>query len=175
MLEGIFLSACGNLTRSDFDNLNLFQSQKQHSINSENRLKSKLAWPVCAKSMLKWKWYRSNDCSKKLSFYWVITWKLLFSGRGRNKNLVWGSILGEYFSWWDGGWEANFKLVRELPLIPPLVGKNFTCTTSKYLLYIIINCTTSMVNQQLVSYNGFWLFNYRIHFLISKTIICTKY
>ena len=39
---GIFLSGGGNLTRSDFDHLNLFQSYKQHFVNIENRLKSKL-------------------------------------------------------------------------------------------------------------------------------------
>ena len=37
---GIFLSGGGNLTRSDFDHWNLFQSYK-HFVNIENRLKSK--------------------------------------------------------------------------------------------------------------------------------------
>ena len=61
---GIFLSGGGNLRRSNFDDLNLFQSQKQLSINTEHQLKSKLAWPTHTKSMkLKQKWYRSNDYS----------------------------------------------------------------------------------------------------------------
>ena len=38
--RGIFLSGGGNLTWSDFDHLNLFQSHKQHFVNNENRLKS---------------------------------------------------------------------------------------------------------------------------------------
>ena len=32
---GIFLSGGGNLTRSDFGDSNLFQSQKKHSVNVE--------------------------------------------------------------------------------------------------------------------------------------------
>ena len=44
-----------NLRRSAFDHSNLFQSYKQSS-NIEHWLKSKLAWPVFAKSTkLKWK------------------------------------------------------------------------------------------------------------------------
>ena len=33
--EEIFSSGGGNLTRSDFDHLNPFQSYKQHSVNTE--------------------------------------------------------------------------------------------------------------------------------------------
>ena len=40
---GTFLSGGGNLRRSNFDDLNLFQSQKQLSVNTEHQLKSKLA------------------------------------------------------------------------------------------------------------------------------------
>ena len=40
---GIFLLGCENLKRSDFDNSNLFQSEKQHSMNTERELKSNLA------------------------------------------------------------------------------------------------------------------------------------
>ena len=36
---GIFLSSGGNLRRSDFEHLNLFQSQKQDSVNTEQQLK----------------------------------------------------------------------------------------------------------------------------------------
>ena len=52
------------LARSDFDHSSHFQKQKQHSVNVEYQLKSKLAWHVYIKSIqLKWKWYRSNGCS----------------------------------------------------------------------------------------------------------------
>ena len=36
---------------SDFDDSNLFQSQKQLSVNTEYQLKSKLTWLVCPNSM----------------------------------------------------------------------------------------------------------------------------
>ena len=59
----------------------LFQNWKQLSVHTEHQLKSKLRWPKCPKSTkLKLKWNRSNDCSWKWCFYWVITWKLLFRG-----------------------------------------------------------------------------------------------
>ena len=38
----IILLGGGNLTGTDFDYSNLFQSLKQHSVNIE-----KLSWPVC--------------------------------------------------------------------------------------------------------------------------------
>ena len=47
----IFLLGAENLIKSDFDLLNLFQSQKQHSVNIEHQLKLKLVWPVCTRSM----------------------------------------------------------------------------------------------------------------------------
>ena len=37
-----FLLCAGNLMRSNFDLLNLFQSQKPHSVNIEHQLKLKL-------------------------------------------------------------------------------------------------------------------------------------
>ena len=43
MLGAIFLSGSGNLNGSDFDHSNLFQSYKQCSVNTDHRLKSKLA------------------------------------------------------------------------------------------------------------------------------------
>ena len=62
--RGIYLLGSGNLTRKDFDHSNLFQSLKQHSVDTERRQKSKLAWPVCTKSIkLKEKWYKRNDYS----------------------------------------------------------------------------------------------------------------
>ena len=48
---GIFLLVGGNPRRSDFDHSNLFQSYKQVSVNTEYRLKSKLAWSLCTRSM----------------------------------------------------------------------------------------------------------------------------
>ena len=39
---GSFLPGEGNLRRNDFDNLNLFQSEKQLSVNTEHQLKPKL-------------------------------------------------------------------------------------------------------------------------------------
>ena len=83
LLEWTFLPGGGNLRRSDFDNSNLFQ---QLSVNTEHQLKPTLAWYVCTKSMkLKKKMVQVEMVTTKnlLSFYWVITWKLLFSG-GRN-------------------------------------------------------------------------------------------
>ena len=60
----IFLLGEGSLGRSDFDNSNLFQSEKVLSVNTEHQLKSNLTWPKCPKSMkLKQKWNRSNDYS----------------------------------------------------------------------------------------------------------------
>ena len=39
---GSFLPGERNLRRNDFDNLNLFQSEKQLSVNTEHKLKPKL-------------------------------------------------------------------------------------------------------------------------------------
>ena len=50
----IFLTG-RNLRRSDFDHSSLFQNKKQQSINIGHQLSSKLACPVCTKSM-KWKY-----------------------------------------------------------------------------------------------------------------------
>ena len=121
----IFLLGGKNLRWSDFDHLNLFQSYKQHSLNIEYWLKSKLAWPVCKQYKRKIKWYRSNDYSSKWSFHWVITWKLLVSGRIKNwgdKNLVvmgrgerggsrWGNE--QIFGYW--GNSSSYHPSRENP------------------------------------------------------------
>ena len=62
----ILLPGEGSLKRSDFD-----------------QLKSKLTWPKFPNGMrLEQKWNRDYGCSWKCCFYWVITWKLLFIGRG---------------------------------------------------------------------------------------------
>ena len=83
----------------------------------DQQLKSKLAWLKCQKNMkLKQKWYRRNDYSKKWHFYWVITWKFLFSGGGGidfwlggNKNFVGGgSLLGGFPDGWEVGGEQIF-------------------------------------------------------------------
>ena len=42
LLGEIFLPGEGNLRRSEFGNLNHFQSQKQLSVNTEHQLKSQL-------------------------------------------------------------------------------------------------------------------------------------
>ena len=42
ILRGFFLLGGGNLTRSDFNHLNFFQSLKQHSVHIDHQLKSKL-------------------------------------------------------------------------------------------------------------------------------------
>ena len=48
-------------------------------------------WTMCPKGRkLKQKWCRSNDYSSKCCFYWVITWKLLFSGGGEGNWLLLG-------------------------------------------------------------------------------------
>ena len=72
--------------------------------------KPKLGWPVCTSSMkLKWKLYRSNDCSWKSSFYRIITWKLLFSLGDKN-------LMGSSFP--CGGELTNFQLLGLLPTTP---------------------------------------------------------
>ena len=73
-------------------------------------IKTKISMtPVCPKSMkLKQKWCMNIDYNRKCCFYcyWVITWKLLFSGGinlwwgWRNKNLVWRESTG---GWGEGG------------------------------------------------------------------------
>ena len=71
------------------------------------------------------KWYRSNDYNQKWSFYWVITWKLLFSG---GINLWWGN----FFRWRGVGWE-NFQLVLgDFPSHP----KNY----NKLSFYLLLFC-----------------------------------
>ena len=70
----------------------------KHSFLWILNIKLKSAWPVCSKSMkLRQKWYRSNEYSWRWRFYWVITWKLLFS---------WGEFTfverTEIIIWWGG-------------------------------------------------------------------------
>ena len=78
-------------------------------MNTEHQLKSKLTWPACPKSIkLKQKCSGSNDYSYKC-FYWVITWKLLFSG-GEDWLLVgkngeggdFSRVYEQTFGWWGG-------------------------------------------------------------------------
>ena len=52
--EGLFLLRGRNLMRSDFNHSNLFQCLKQHSVNIEHQLKSKLAWRVYMLEVKKW-------------------------------------------------------------------------------------------------------------------------
>ena len=51
MVGQFFLPGGGNLRRSGFDHSNYFKSHKQLSVNTERQLKSKLALPVCQKSI----------------------------------------------------------------------------------------------------------------------------
>ena len=61
---GVILLGGLKLRRSDFDYLNLFPSYKELSVNTEHQLKSKLALPVCTKSIkLNLKWCSSIDYS----------------------------------------------------------------------------------------------------------------
>ena len=46
-----FLLSGGNLTRSDFEHLSLFQIYEQDSVNIEHQLNSKLAWLVCTETI----------------------------------------------------------------------------------------------------------------------------
>ena len=83
-------------------------------MNTEHQLKSKLVWPVCQKSMkLKQNGTGAITAAKNQRFYWVITWKFLFSGGGwwwgidflfgGNKDLVGGEgVLGGNFPRWWG-------------------------------------------------------------------------
>ena len=51
LLIGIFLLGGGNLSKKDFDRSNLFQSKKQHSVNTEHQIKPKLAWAMQTNSI----------------------------------------------------------------------------------------------------------------------------
>ena len=83
-----------------------FKTKKQHSVNTEHQLKSKLAWPVCQKSM-------------KLK---QIEWGELAFGREGIKNLVEGESTE---STGGGGW-TNLWLVGGLPSpCQPQYGKHF--------------------------------------------------
>ena len=79
---------------------------------------------------LKKKWYRSNDYSQKWRFYWVITWKFLFSGGidfwwEGTKNLVgevyWGGEgdfpggRGGMSEFWPAGGDSPHPPSRENP------------------------------------------------------------
>ena len=87
-------------------------------MNTENQLKSKLAWPVCPKNIkLKQKWYMSNDYSYKLSFYWVF---------GGGIKIWWGSLLEGISKFLVGGGGRDFS-----PTIPPV---------GKAVISVLINC-----------------------------------
>ena len=54
--------------------LTFVKDKKQHSVYTEHQLKSKLAWPVCIKSMeVKLKMVQDQWLQQKWSSYWVIT------------------------------------------------------------------------------------------------------
>ena len=76
------LLGCGNWTKSNFDYLNLFQSQ-QLSLNMEHWLKLKLTWLDCTMSIkLKQNGATAITAAKnlKMKSFWVKTWELVFSG-----------------------------------------------------------------------------------------------
>ena len=94
-----------------FCQFKLFSKLKTAFCEYWTSTKIKVNMPLCPMSMkLKQKLSRNNDCSWKCCFYWVITWKLLFSGGGRELTLVGGEstdrgmFLGggneQIFDWW---------------------------------------------------------------------------
>ena len=66
--RGFNLYGRGNLRRSNFDHSNLFQGQKQHSVNIERLLKSKLTWPVCTEYEVKIKLVQVQWLQLKMKF-----------------------------------------------------------------------------------------------------------
>ena len=114
-------------------------------MNIEHQLKSKLAWPVCQHNMkLKQKWYSSNEYRKKWNFYWVITWKFVFSEGtdfwlGENENMggvKWfngetfpGGGNEQIFGWW--GYSSHPPYIYGRWLKAPC-----TWRSSVYITYI---------------------------------------
>ena len=82
-----------------------FPEPKQHPVNIEHWLKSKLAWPVLQSVH---KYDTGALTTTKNGFYLVITWKLLFSSGwtfgGGEQKLGWG-VLGRLIlvCVWGGG------------------------------------------------------------------------
>ena len=98
-----------------------FPEPKQHPVNIEHWLKSKLAWPVLQSVH---KYDTGALTTTKNGFYLVITWKLLFSSGwtfgGGNKNLV-GESWGDLY-WCVGGgggraWVNFWTMGKDLPLL----------------------------------------------------------
>ena len=85
-----------------------FPEPKQHPVNIEHWLKSKLAWPVLQSVH---KYDTGALTTTKNGFYLVITWKFLFSsgwtfGGGIK---TWLGSLGETYTgvWGEGGGEGH--------------------------------------------------------------------
>ena len=94
-----------------FCQFKLFSKLKTAFCEYWTSTKIKVNMPLCPMSMkLKQKLSRNNDCSWKCCFYWVITWKLLFSGGGRELTLVGVGVYWQRNVSRRGEW-ANFWLV----------------------------------------------------------------
>ena len=84
-----------------FLTIGTFPELKQHPVNIEHLLKSKLSWPVFCVTDSTQIWYRRLTTTKN-GFYWIITWKLQFIS---GMNLWWGNkILVEVVFWGDFSW-----------------------------------------------------------------------
>ena len=85
---------------------------ENRSVDTEHQLKSKLAWPVCPKYKIQTKMVH-DQC-----FYWVISWKLLFRGRGLENywgNFSSGGVDEQIFGWWEGGTSPIPSVGKTLP------------------------------------------------------------
>ena len=95
--KGFNLYGVGDLRRSNFDHLNFFQSQKQHSVNIEHRLKSKLTWPgwgtppippvrkLCQHvwSLINFKWARKSHPHHNMTSLFIPMWSRVEKGPPR--------------------------------------------------------------------------------------------
>ena len=109
----IFLPGGGNPRRSNSDHLNLFLSKKMAFCEYWTSIKIKISMTCVSKEYkIKTKMVHEQWLQLKWSLYWVITWKLLFSGGRGRINLWWKekkNLVGRNFSRWVE-W-ANFRLV----------------------------------------------------------------
>ena len=122
----IFLIGERNLRRNDFDNMNLFQSLKQLSVNTEHQLKSILTWSKFSKSIkLKLKWTGAMTTAKNVvllgyNLKIVIYWGGWFLVGGEGDKIWWGeSTGGDFFRWGGGGNEKMLGWWRGLGLSLP--------------------------------------------------------
>ena len=98
-------------------------------MNTENQLKSKLAWCVYKEFGIKTKMVQAQ-LTGEMKFCWVITWFLLCRGRGIKS--CWEAVESTKEFFYAGVEWVNFWLAGELCLSPSPVGKtmqNFLLTT----------------------------------------------